>query len=93
MAGPHEAKIQLTGIIGAHMYDFLTRIYPTFGGGRNPIFTPRIVRRWFGGDKPNSGARGYGTAFRPADDDARRGTTSGFAAWSGRGSGRRLGGD
>ena len=93
MAGPGQAKIQATGIFAAHLYDFLTRIYPTFGGGKNPIFTPAFVRRWFGGDKPNSGVRGYGTAYRPADVNARRGAASGFAAWTGRGSGRRLGGD
>ena len=93
MAGPEAAKIQFTGIVAAHLYDFLTRIYPTFGGGRNYVFTPYFVRRWFGGDKPNSGVRGYGTAFRPADQEARRATASGFSAWAGRGSGRRLGGD
>ncbi|KAI9037370.1 pseudouridine synthase CBF5 [Aspergillus affinis] len=35
------------GVVAAHLYDFLTRIYPTFGGGRNYITTPAFVRRLF----------------------------------------------
>ena len=94
--GPQAAMIQVTGLLAAHMYDFLTRLYPTFGGGRNYIKTPAVVKRWFGADKAGFQHRGYGTAFRPASQASGRGTSSGFgfsSAWGTRGQGRRLGGD
>lgn len=96
MQGPSAAYIQFTGFLAAHMYDFLTRLYPTFGGGRNFLYTPAIVKRWFGADKAGFQHRGYGTAFRPASAAPGRGTSSGFgfsSAWGTRGQGRRLGGD
>ena len=96
MAGPGAVMQQATGIVAAHLYDFLTRLWPTFGGGRNYIITPAIVKRWFGADRPNIQARGYGTAFRQATPAPGRGTSSGFGfstAWGTRGQGRRLGGD
>lgn len=37
MSGPGAAMVQGTGLIAAHLHDFLTRIWPTFGGGRNII--------------------------------------------------------
>ena len=96
MAGPGAAMAQATGLVAAHLYDFLTRLYPTFRGGRNYVSTPRFVLRWFGGDRPNIQSRGYGAAFRPAAQQPAQATTSGFSgfssAWS-RGQGRRLGGD
>lgn len=99
MGGPQAAMIQGTGLLAAHLYDFLTRLYPTFGGGRNYIFTPEFVRRWFGGDRSNINVRGYGTAFTmPATtQQSTRGVSTGIGAFSGtwgtRGQGRRLGGD
>jgi hypothetical protein len=47
MDGPEPAMAQVTGLIAAHMYDFLTRIWPTFGGGKNYITTPQFVKRLF----------------------------------------------
>ncbi|MCJ1466911.1 hypothetical protein MMC07_005533 [Pseudocyphellaria aurata] len=100
MGGPRAAMIQGTGLLAAHLYDFLTRLYPTFGGGRNYIFTPEFVKRWFGGDRPSVNVKGYGTAFVPAATAQRsstRGTSTGIGGFSGtwgtRGQGRRLGGD
>ena len=96
MAGPGAVLQQATGIVAAHLYDFLTRLWPTFGGGRNYIITPAIVKQWFGADRPNIQARGYGTAYRQAVPAPGRGTSSGFgfsSAWGTRGQGRRLGGD
>ncbi|KAI9818530.1 MAG: hypothetical protein M1827_000589 [Pycnora praestabilis] len=104
MGGPGAALNQAMGLVAAHLYDFLTRLYPTFGGGRNYIVTPSIVRRWFGGDRPGPTSRGYGTAFtaRPAIQPSNRGTSSGFSSgfgsgvsniWGSRGQGQRLGGD
>jgi len=90
MDGPTSAKHQLTGLVAAHLYDFLTRIWPTFGGGRNYISTPNMVKRWFGatdGGRPEVN-RGYGTAVPARQDVPRDGN------WSGqRGPGRRLGGE
>lgn len=96
--GPEAAMMQGTGLLAAHLYDFLTRLWPTFGGGRNYIFTPRFVRQWFGGDRRNIQVKGYGTAIRPGmPQQAARGTSSGFSSftsqWGSRGQGRRLGGD
>ncbi len=96
MAGPNAAMNQATGIVAAHSYDFLTRLWPTFGGGKNYISTPVIVKRWFGADRPNTQTRGYGTAYRPALPAPGRGTSSGFgffSTWGTRGQGQRLGGD
>lgn len=85
------------GVVAAHLYDFLTRIYPTFGGGRNYIRTPGFVRRFFAAYTPSTAHRGYGTAYRPGQpgrDSSSRGWTSSFqSTWSARGPGRRLGGD
>lgn len=95
MAGPNAVMNQVTGLVAAHLYDFLTRLWPTFGGGKNYISTPNIVKRWFGGDRPNIQVRGYGTAYRQAAPSSGRGTSSGFgfsSAWGARGQGRRLGG-
>jgi Derlin-2/3 len=86
----------LTGIVAAHLYDFLTRIYPTFGGGRNYIATPGFVRRWFDGMTPRTSNRAAGTAFRPrppAEQSSTGWSSSLGSSWSSRGTGRRLGGD
>ena len=96
MAGPDAALKQGAGLLAAHLYDFLTRLYPTFGGGKNYIGTPAVVKRWFGADKPSFQARGYGTAIRPATQAPSTGTSSGLgfpSAWGARGQGQRLGGD
>jgi len=103
MAGPTEAIRQATGLLAAHAYDYLTRIWPQFGGGRNYIQTPQIVRQWFARPAESGQTRAYGTAFQgrpaggaPAQNVGRAGGgwTSGFSSgWNGRGGGRRLGGD
>ncbi|KAG2412668.1 hypothetical protein HFD88_010225 [Aspergillus terreus] len=98
MHGWPAAQQEAMGIVAAHMYDFLTRLYPTFGGGRNYITTPSFVRRWFTtGDRAEY--RTYGTAYRPSNPDrgssggSSGGWTSSFqGTWSQRGPGRRLGG-
>ncbi|OXV12149.1 hypothetical protein Egran_00098 [Elaphomyces granulatus] len=85
-----------TGIVAAHLYEFLTRIYPTFGGGRNYITTPSFIRRLFAGQRTQT--RTYGTAYRPdgqaPQGSASTGRSSSFGnPWGSRGVGRRLGGD
>lgn len=100
MGGTSATLQQATGLLAAHMYDFLTRLYPTMQRGRNYIQTPGFVRRYFTGNRTTTTNRAYGTSFRPAPQNplpaasSNRGWTSGFSnSWSGRGSGHRLGGD
>ncbi|KIW09537.1 uncharacterized protein PV09_00410 [Verruconis gallopava] len=90
MDGPHAAKFQLGGLLAAHAYDFLTRIWPTFGGGSNWLKTPDFVKRWFiGSGRPTPQTRSYGTAFQPRQ----QAPASSGSSWSNtRGPGRRLGG-
>lgn len=95
MHGWGSVMSQGTGILAAHLYDFLTRIYPTFGGGRNYITTPAFIQRIFDGHRATS--RTYGTAYRPGQQST-QGSSSGWSSsfgssWSSRGPGRRLGGD
>jgi len=99
MAGPDAAKVQATGLVAAHLYDFLTRLYPTFGGGRNLLPTPALVRRMFSATEASVTNKTFGTAFSPAQRQA-SGSASGASAggvlpesWRSRGSGHRLGGD
>jgi Derlin-2/3 len=102
-SGLREALTQTSGLLSAHLYDFLTRLWPTFGGGRNYVQTPIIIKRLFGSNTQNATVRTYGTAYHPPArnqqpaEDTSRGTTTGFGGvsgvWSNRGSGHRLGGD
>ena len=88
--GPEAAMTQALGIPAAHLYDFLTRYWPEFGGGRNIIITPAFVSRWFGGDSPIVTKR-YGTVVRPPPTSQK--TSSFSTGWGTRGQGRRLGGE
>jgi Derlin-2/3 len=102
--GPEPAAAQLTGLLAAHLYDFLTRIWPTFGGGKNYIFTPNIVKRVFGAGVGSVQNRGYGFAVQGqgratgvgagAPDTASSGRSTGSSnTWGSVGPGRRLGGE
>lgn len=95
--GQSAALSQLTGLVAAHLYDFLTRIWPTFGGGKNYIFTPQVVKRWFGATPGTAQNRGYGYAVQGRGRETgsnqpstRRSTGTNFG---GMGPGRRLGGE
>lgn len=97
MAGPGAAKVQATGLIAAHLHDFLTRLWPTFGGGRNLIPTPALFKRMFQTTEATITNRAFGTAFRPAQR-APSASASGSGgvlpeSWRNRGTGQRLGGD
>lgn len=105
MNGPGEALIQGTGLVAAHTYNFLTKTWPEYGGGRKFISTPQVVRGWFSRPGMAPTSRGAGTAFNAGGRGAQSvpqrqtggggGWTSGLAGsgWNARGSGRRLGGD
>ncbi|KZM27404.1 uncharacterized protein EKO05_0002869 [Ascochyta rabiei] len=95
--GQSAALNQLTGLVAAHLYDFLTRIWPTFGGGKNYIFTPQVVKRWFGATPGTAQNRGYGHAVQgrgreTGSDQPSTGRSTG-AQFGSMGPGRRLGGE
>jgi len=89
--GPDQAMTQATGLLAAHLFDFLTRIWPTFGGGTNFIVTPMFVRRWFGDVPGVQQARSYGFAQRGGGAAAAEPGSSGRSTGSQWGPGRRLG--
>jgi Derlin-2/3 len=95
--GPDQAKTQFAGLIAAHLYDFLARIWPTFGGGKNYIFTPQVVKRWFGATPGTAQNRGFGYAVQgrgrdTGSNEAPSGRSTG-SAFGSVGPGRRLGGE
>ncbi|KAF1813533.1 DER1-domain-containing protein [Eremomyces bilateralis CBS 781.70] len=97
VVGPYMMYVEITGLVAAHLYNFLTKIWPAFGGGTNIIKTPGFVSRWFGGGSPQ--ARSFGMAYpgrvTAAQNQPGSGSGSGFggfgSAWQRRGGGRRLG--
>jgi Derlin-2/3 len=101
MGNPSQAMHQACGLLAAHMYDFLTRIWPTFGGGKNYIYTPEIVKRWFGAAPGSVQNRGFGYVVEGrgrADGAPGTGaqpstgrTTGASTQWNSLGPGRRLG--
>ena len=95
--GPVGAKIQGSGLIAAHLHDFLTRLWPQFGGGRNLVPTPEFVKRMWQTTEATVKNRGYGSAHIPAQRQGRATTSSSSSvlpeSWKSRGSGHRLGGD
>lgn len=105
LEGQGAALIESSGLVAAHLHDFLTRLYPTFGNGRVLIPTPGFVRRWFETGRQGPTTRPYGTAFIPRTGNEQagrgRGASRGFSSgiggisnlWGNRGAGRRLGGD
>lgn len=97
MGGPNNMIFQGTGIVAAHLHDFLTNLYPTFGGGRNVVQTPAFLRRWFGEEDLRTQKKSYGAVYAPLAEQssgpARGFSTAFYSPWSSRGQGRRLGGE
>ena len=98
LLNPQLLPLQVFGLVAAHAYDFLTRIYPEFGGGPNLLPTPAFMSRFV--QTPRVLQRDFGTAFRaraPNEPAAGRGTGMAGSvlpdSWRSRGSGHRLGGD
>ncbi|KAK4127937.1 hypothetical protein N657DRAFT_631648 [Parathielavia appendiculata] len=63
LMSPSLVPLQITGIIAAHLHDFLSRLWPEFGGGRNLLATPSFVSYLV--QTPRVLQRDYGTAIRP----------------------------
>ncbi|GJC82053.1 derlin-2 [Colletotrichum liriopes] len=97
--GYYTFMIQLMGFIAAHLYDFLSRVWPEFSGGRNLIPTPAFLSRLV--QTPRFNQRGYGTAVRGGGGASAQtsGSSTGVSqgggvlpdSWRTRGPGRRLG--
>lgn len=86
--GVENLKIGLTGLVAAHLHDFLTRIYPEFGNGPNLIPTPAFISYFM--ITPRIQNTGFGTAIRPKTNAAGSGGPL-PDAWRSKGPGRRLG--
>ncbi|MCJ1248288.1 hypothetical protein MMC30_005505 [Trapelia coarctata] len=89
--GMPSTQVQAMGIPAAHLYDFLTRLWPAFGGGRNILPTPTFVSRWFESESRADRivVKKHVTVYRPLPA-----TTSSYTGgWGSRGEGRRLGGE
>jgi len=104
MASPQAALQQSTGLIAAHLYEFLTKTWPEHGGGRKLVTTPAFVARWFATTAGTPSQRSFGTAYsgntaqnvgQQGQAGAGGGWASGFSqgSWNARGQGRRLGGE
>ncbi|KAL1839573.1 hypothetical protein VTJ49DRAFT_1394 [Mycothermus thermophilus] len=95
---PWIIPMQISGIVAAHLHDFLWRLWPEFGGGPRILATPSFVSYLV--QTPRNLNRGYGTAIRPSGSGAGTGRTTGAStgsvlpdSWKTRGAGHRLGGD
>lgn len=101
--GAMNLLLQLHGLFAGHLYDFLTKTWPDYGGGRNLIPTPAVLSRLvrsaesfiqgrFGGPARPSGQRlGGSSGGSGAGTGA---NTSGGPlpdSWRTRGRGQRLG--
>ncbi|WPG98925.1 DER1-domain-containing protein [Acrodontium crateriforme] len=98
--GYYHAFVQATGIPAAHLYLFLTKYWPEYGGGTHWIFTPNFLRQYLDAPAGTGVNRGAGTAFPARNAGGAQagrggGWTSAFSAgggtWNQRGPGRRLG--
>lgn len=94
MGGPIALMLNICGFVASHLFDFLTRYYPDFLGGRNLAPTPAFLSRFV--DTPRVFQRTFGTAIRPAAQPSSGRTTGASTgplpdSWRTRGAGRRLG--
>jgi Derlin-2/3 len=96
ISGPIGALIHGTGLVGAHLYDLLTGLYPQYGGPRRSLIaTPGWMRRLWGTRAEL--VRPYGTVLNanaavgaPSDGVGVSAWGVGWGKW---GEGQRLGGD
>lgn len=104
MDSPGAALVQSSGLVAAHAYEFVFKIWPEYGGGRKLISTPRFVANWFAPAAGTASRRGAGTAYAARPPSGAQNTSqtqggsgggwaSGFSGgnWGERGPGRRLG--
>ena len=88
MSGPGALFVGLTGIVAAHLHDFLVRIWPEFGNGPSLIPTPWFLSYLV--STPRIQNTSYGQKIvQPRDFGGSGGPLP--DSWRSRGSGRRLG--
>ncbi|SPN97651.1 related to F-LANa protein [Cephalotrichum gorgonifer] len=84
--GAAGIPLQIGGLLIAHLYDFLTRLWPEFGGGRNLLPVPGFLSRLVNPGTAEHAGRGT--------SGAATGSSAGNVlpeSWKSRGSGHRLG--
>ncbi|KAL7276591.1 hypothetical protein RUND412_000394 [Rhizina undulata] len=100
--GVHPTLIEATGLIAAHLYLFLTKIWPQIGGGRDVIKTPQFIHNFFenagaGRSATSGGVVNPGGPARPIPSpgqttaSGRNFDAPGSRQWTHRGQGHRLG--
>ena len=91
--GVYMMFFQMEGLVAAHMYRFLTKIWPEIGGGKDLIPTPRFMTTLWG---IMSGTRPVTGRAAPASGGS-SGSSTGVNrgplpdSWRSRGPGHRLG--
>ncbi|KAG8416877.1 hypothetical protein J3459_013597 [Metarhizium acridum] len=94
--GVQNMILQFHGLFAGHLFDFLSRTWPQYGGGRNLIPTPAILSRIVQATE-SLFQRGVGGPARPAGRTLGGGTGANTSsgplpdAWRTRGPGQRLG--
>ncbi|RYO92548.1 hypothetical protein DL766_002371 [Monosporascus sp. MC13-8B] len=86
--GPNSFFVGLTGLVSAHLHDFLVRLYPEFGNGPNLIPTPGFLS-YLVGTTPRVRNTSYGQKFAPRSSGSQSGPLP--DSWRSKGPGRRLG--
>lgn len=99
--GVQHAIFQAYGLVAAHLYEFLTKIWPTLGGGVNLIPTPPLLVKLvnFLEGRVQDAQQSYNARFGGAPSNrSTSASTSGASvnpplpdSWRTRGGGRRLG--
>jgi Derlin-2/3 len=94
--GVSNMLLQLHGLFAGHLFDFLSRTWPQYGGGRNLIPTPAILSRMVQSAESIL-QRGFAGPGRPAGRTLGGGTGAAAPSgplpdsWRTRGPGQRLG--
>ncbi|KAG5932616.1 hypothetical protein E4U60_005102 [Claviceps pazoutovae] len=102
--GAMNLLLQLHGLFAGHLFDFLTKTWPNYGGGRNVLSTPAVLSRLvqsagsvfqgrFGGLAPRSGGQrlGDGASGGAVGPSANHSGGPLPDSWRTRGAGQRLG--
>ncbi|KYK58706.1 hypothetical protein DCS_05723 [Drechmeria coniospora] len=90
--GAMNLLLQIHGLLAAHLFDFLTTIWPQYGGGKNLLPTPAFLTTVVGGFVAVHHRLAVALGLRSPYDVAPSGSGSAVADnWRARGAGKRLG--
>lgn len=93
--GAMNMLLQVQGLVAAHLFNFLTRIWPEYGGGRNLIPTPAFMSTVVQSTEAVQGRVASAAGIRPASQSSGHGTGASRGplpdSWRTRGPGQRLG--